>query len=109
MKPKTTYLVLLVAGTVIPYWEFIHWLAEHGLDARLLFQQLFANRISSFFALDVIISALALLCFIAMENAGRRIRGSWLAVLATLFVGVSCGLPLFLYMLEQRKAATTAS
>jgi hypothetical protein len=101
MKPKTTYLVLLIAGTILPYWQFIQWLAEHGLNARLLLQQLFANRISSFFALDGIISGVVLLYFIAIEGSRVRFQHKWLAVLATLLVGGSCGLPLFLYQREK--------
>jgi hypothetical protein len=113
MKTKTTYLVLLIAGTILPYWQFVQWLAERGLNARLFLQQLFANRISSFFALDVFISALVLLYFIAIESSRARIRQTWLAVLATLLVGGSCGLPLFLYLrekaLEAGRTAVAAS
>jgi hypothetical protein len=101
MKPKAVYLVLAIAGTILPYWQFVPWLAEHGLNGRLLLQQLFANRISSFFAMDVIIAAVVLVYFIAVEGSRLRLRGKWLAVLATLLVGSSCGLPLFLYMREK--------
>lgn len=101
MKPKTLYLVLLFAGTILPYWQFVPWLAEHGLNIRLFLQQLFANRISTFFALDVIISAVVLIYFIAVEGSRVRIRSTWAPVLATLLVGGSCGLPLFLYLREK--------
>jgi hypothetical protein len=113
MKPKTAYLVLLIAGTILPYWQFVPWLAEHGINGKLFLQQLFANRISSFFALDAVISAIVLLCFIGIEHSRARLDGTWLPVLATLLVGGSCGLPLFLYMrertLEGGKAAGTGS
>lgn len=113
MKPKTAYLVLLIAGTVLPYWQFVQWLAEHGLNARLFVQQLFANRISSFFALDVIVSAVVLLYFIGIESSRVRVQRKWPALLATLLVGGSCGLPLFLYLrekaLERGRTAVAAS
>lgn len=112
MKPKTAYLVLMVAGTVLPYWQFVQWLAEHGLNARVFLQQLFANRISSFFALDVIISAVVLFYFIGVEGSRMRVQQKWVAVLATLLVGGSCGLPLFLYLrgkaLERGRTAAAA-
>jgi predicted membrane-bound spermidine synthase len=75
---------------------------DHGLKLALLCQELFATRIGAFFGLDVVVSALVLFLFIATE--GRRIALSlrWLPVIATLLVGVSLGLPLFLFF-RQRK------
>jgi len=102
MKPKTLYLLFCIVGLAAPYAEFLPWLSEHGFDARLFVQHLFANRISAFFGLDVIVSALVLLRFAAVESARIRLRNRWLVVLATLLVGVSLGLPLFLYLRERR-------
>ena len=47
MKPKNLYLGLCIIGTALPYWQFLPFLREHGLDVRLIVQQLFANRIST--------------------------------------------------------------
>ena len=102
MKPKSGFLVLLFIGTILPYWQFVPSLAEHGLDAKLFLQQLFANRISSFFALDVIVSAVVLFYFMRLESSRMNIRRLWLPMLATVIVGGSCGLPLFLYLRERR-------
>lgn len=102
MKPKTLYLLFCIVGLAAPYAEFLPWLAEHGLNARLFIQHLFANRISAFFGLDVIVSALVLLRFAAVESARIKLRNRWLVVLATLLVGVSFGLPLFLYLRERK-------
>lgn len=102
MRLRHLYLGLCVIGAVLPYSQLIPWLATHGLDFPLFFQELFSTRVSVFFALDVIVSALVLVVFILSE--GRRLDLSllWLPILATLLVGVSLGLPLFLY-LRQRK------
>lgn len=101
-----------ILGAVLPYSQFVPWLAEHGLNARLFGQQLFATRISAFFALDVIVSAVVLLRFIRAESSRLRIPYAWLAIPATLLVGVSLGLPLFLYFrevqLERRTAQATS-
>jgi hypothetical protein len=100
MTPKQLYFCLAIFGLVLPYSQFIPFLQEHGLDLRLMLEQLFANRISAFFGLDVIVSAVVLLLFMWVE--GRRLGMSrlWLPVLATLTVGVSLALPLFLYLRE---------
>ena len=100
MKPKTLYLTLCVAGIVIPYAEFIPWLHQHGLNLLLFVRELFANRIGAFFGMDVIVSAVALLSFMRLESKRVAIRSRWLVVIAVLSVGVSLGLPLFLYLRE---------
>jgi hypothetical protein len=100
MKAKTIYLVLCAIGAVLPYWQFVPWLLERGFNPTLFLRELFANRISTFFALDVLVSAIVLIIFMRVESARSRIRWQWLPVLATLLVGVSLGLPLFLYMRE---------
>lgn len=102
MKPKTIYLLFCLVGFAAPYAEFLPWLAEHGLNLRLFVQLLFANRISAFFGLDVIVSAVVLLRFAAVESVRLRIPNRWVVLLATLLVGVSLGLPLFLYLRERR-------
>lgn len=102
MKPKTIYLLLCVIGFAAPYAAFIPWLAEHGPNGRLFLQHLFANRVSAFFATDVAVSAVVLLRFAALESHRLRLRGRWIVLLATLLVGVSLALPLFLYLRERR-------
>jgi Terpene cyclase DEP1 len=100
MKPKTLYLVLCLAGVALPYWQFLPWALQHGLNLPLFARELFANRIGAFFGMDVIVSAVALLVFTRIESARLGIGRRWLVVVAVLTVGVSLGLPLFLYLRE---------
>jgi hypothetical protein len=100
VKAKTLYLWLCIIGTALPYSQFIPFIRDHGLDFRLLGEQLFANRISAFFGLDVILSAVVLLVFIRVEGRRIGVRHVWAPIAATLLVGVSLGLPLFLYLRE---------
>ncbi len=102
MKAKTIYLVLCLLGTVLPYWQLVPWLLQHGLNLPLFFQELFVNRISTFFGMDVIVSAVVLIRFARLENSRLQVRRWWLAVIAVLTVGVSLGLPLFLYLRERK-------
>ena len=109
MRLRHVYLVLCVVGALLPYSQFIPWFLKHGLDLSLFLDQLFANRIGGFFGLDVIVSSLVL--WVLVFSEGRRIgmRHLWLPILASLVVGVSLGLPLFLYMRQLHIDATTAS
>jgi ABC-type tungstate transport system substrate-binding protein len=102
MKLRHLYFCLCIVGTILPYWQLLPWLVANGIDFSLFFQELFSTRISSFFAFDVIISALVLFLFISSEGPRLNLSLLWLPVVATLLVGVSLGLPLFLY-LRQRK------
>ena len=103
------YLILCIVGTLLPYSQFLPFLSEHGLDIPLLMQQLFQNRISSFFAWDLIISSLVLWLFIFVEGRRQGMRYLWVYILCNLTVGVSLALPLFLYRRQCRLQATTES
>ncbi|HXM66748.1 MAG TPA: DUF2834 domain-containing protein [Candidatus Acidoferrum sp.] len=108
MKPKTIYLALSFVGVLLPYWQFVPWVMQHGMNLSLFVRELFANRIAAFFGMDVVASAVVLIVFMRIESARLTIRWRWLPVLALLLVGVSLALPMFLYMrevkLEQPKA-----
>jgi len=99
---RWVYLCLAVLGILLPYSQLAPWVAEHGLNVRLLFMQLFLGHVSAFFGLDAIISALVLLVFIFSEGTRRKMGMLWLPVAATCLIGVSCGFPLFLYMRERQ-------
>ena len=114
MKLKTIYLVLCVLGLVLPYWQFVPWVLANGLNMPLFLRQLFANRVGAFFGMDVLVFGVALLVFTRRESSRLGVHGRWLPLIAVLTVGVSLGLPLFLYLrelaLEQgRTQANTAA
>ena len=108
MKARHFYLVCSVLGLVLPYSQFVPWLLEHGLNVTLFFRELFANRISAFFVMDVIVSAIVLIWFIQTEGKRLRVRLLWLPTIGTLIVGVSFGLPLFLFLRQMTLDRTTA-
>lgn len=99
---RTLYLILCIAGTVLPYSQFVPFLREHGLDLSLFTHQLFANKVSSFFGMDVIVSSFALWIFVYAEGTRMKMRNLWIYVAANLLVGVSLGLPLFLMMRQSK-------
>ena len=99
------YLFAAVLGVVLPLSYFVPFLAAHGLDLPLFFRQLFANNVSAFFGMDVIVSAVALWLFVYSEGRRRRMKNLWAYVACTLLVGVSLGLPLFLFFRERKLAA----
>ena len=107
-KARRVYLILCVLGFVIPYSQFVPWLLEHGFNLGLFVRELFANRISMFFAMDVIVSAIVLIWFIQSEGKRLRVRLLWLPTIGTLTVGVSLGFPLFLFLRQVTLDQATA-
>ena len=97
MNIRRLYLALALLGLFIPNSAFWSWLRTHGLDPERFVQDLFSNGVSAFFGLDVILSALVLSAFVLIEGKRLGLRRRWLPIAATCVVGVSLGLPLFLY------------
>jgi len=102
MKPKAIYLVLCFVGALLPYWQFVPWVVAHGMNLPLFVRELFVNRISAFFGMDVLVSAVVLVVFMRVESGRIQIHQRWLPIVAMLLVGVSLALPMFLYMREIR-------
>jgi hypothetical protein len=98
------YWALAAVGTVLPLLPFARWLGLYGFNPTQFLVDMFANRVSSFFALDVIVSAFVLLIFVVVQGARDDVRPLWLPIVATFLVGVSCGLPLFLALRERALA-----
>ena len=101
------YLALAALGTLFPLGCLAPFLAAHGLDLPLFFRQLFQTHVSAFFGADVIVSAFVLFLFVYSEGRRLRMRRLWAYVVCTLLVGVSLGLPLFLFFRERRLRAKT--
>jgi hypothetical protein len=96
------FLIAAILGTVLPLACFVPFLTTHGLDLPLFFNQLFQNNVSAFFGMDVFVSALTLWLFVFSEGRRRGMKHLWVYVLGTLLVGVSLGLPLFLFFRERK-------
>src|SRR4051794_22398810 len=64
MKPRHLYLGLLVPNSL-----FVPWVLANGIDPRRFVQALFANGVSAFFGMDVVMSAVALAAFVLIEGA----------------------------------------
>jgi Terpene cyclase DEP1 len=99
---QAIYLGLCVLGTIIPYWHFIPFLAENGLNLPLFIEQLFTNSISSMFGADLLISLTVFFVFLFVEGNRLKMEHLWVYVASSLSVGLSLGLPLFLLMRERR-------
>ena len=105
MKQKHLYLILAVIGFVGPYCFLISFLAAQGVDGKAFVQQLFGTKISTFFAVDLLVSSVVFLRYLAREATRYSIGYRWVYVVALLTVGLSFALPLFLFVRESHLEA----
>ena len=101
MSKKSIYLALAIIGFIAPYYFFLQLPAEDGFNLPLLIQPLLANNFMRGLAMDLTISVLAFWFFVFVEASRLQLKNPWLYLLATLFVGLSFALPLFLYFRER--------
>ena len=102
LRAKNLYGILCIAGTIFPYLQIWPFLRERGADVAALMDELASNRVGAFFAADVVISSLVLWVFVFAEGRRLGMKNLWMPIAANLAVGVSLGLPLFLWMRETR-------
>jgi hypothetical protein len=105
MKLRHIYLLLLIVGVILPYWQITPWFLKNGLDAPLFFNELFSNRVSGSFGMDIIVSTAVLLIFAWFEIVRLQMKRGRLIFVAVLLgtfgAGVSAGFPLFLYLRQR--------
>lgn len=108
MNLKSLLLLLACIGFILPNFLVLQESIETGnvllyVDPIATFQGLFANRISSIFAIDLLYVVLLFFgwSFWTTPRTQRsKLYGIWLL---TLLFGLASGFPLFLYLQEHQK------
>lgn len=95
---RLIYLALAVWGAIHPMYYFVQWFQENGWDIMAMVDAWHVNAASSGLVWDLTIAAVALTVWIVAEVATRRNWGALIAIPATFCIGVSCGLPLYLFL-----------
>lgn len=96
------YLALAVIGAIWPMYYFIAWFRENGWSLPGMVEAWHANAATSGLVWDLTIAAVALTIWVLAEAIGRRDYPSLVAIPATFCIGVSCGLPLYLFLRARR-------
>lgn len=95
---RMLYFLLAIWGTTHPMYYFVQWFQENGWDIMAMVDAWHVNAAASGLVWDLAISAIALTIWIIAEVATRRNWGALIAIPATFCIGVSCGLPLYLFL-----------
>jgi hypothetical protein len=96
MRPL--FLGLAIWGAIHPMYYFITWFRAEGWSLGDMVQAWHVNAASSGLVWDLTIAATALSLWIVAEVIRNRKFFHMIAIAATFGIGVSCGLPLYLYL-----------
>ena len=105
---KRTYLILSIIGFILPNVLVLQESIEKGnymlyrypLDT---FADMFANRISSIFAIDLLFAVLVFFIWSYYESKIKGIKNLGWVWLSTMLFGLAGAFPLFLYLREDKK------
>jgi len=95
---RMLYLALAVWGAIHPMYYFVSYMRAEGTGLPGLVQAWHVNASTSGLTWDLTIAAITLTIWVLTETVSRRAWIGLLAVPATWCIGVSCGLPLFLFL-----------
>lgn len=97
---KTVYLVAAIAGTLLPWAFFAAFLSNNGADIALFVAEIFATGPATGFTVDLLISCAVFWIWSWYDAREHDVRGWWLTLPAIWLVGLSLGLPLYLWLRE---------
>ena len=99
MSPlRMIYLGLAIWGAVHPMYHLARWYQATSGGLAEMFAAWHANAASSALVWDLTIAPIALTVFVVAEVSVRRNWIALIAIPATFLIGLSCGLPLYLFL-----------
>ena len=100
MEKKHVYVVLCFLAVALTYSRLIPYLLEGNVSFADFFKPLNADYITQFYMADLIVTAVVCIAFMLYEAKRIKMPKVWIPIASTFLVGISLGLPLFLYMRE---------
>jgi len=96
------YLALAIWGAIHPMYYFVSWFTENGWSLSAMIDAWYVNDATTGLTWDLTIAAISLTIWIIAEVVVRRNWSALIAIPATYCIGVSCGLPLYLFLRSRR-------
>ena len=101
---RLVFLALAIWGTIHPMYYFISWFQEFGWSIAAMAKAWNVSDATSGLVWDLTIAAVTLTVWVIVESLQRRDFLALIAVPATFCIGVSCGLPLYLFLRSRQRA-----
>ena len=95
---RLIFLALAIWGAIHPMYYFVQWFQENGWDIMAMVDAWHVNAATSGLVWDLTIAAVTLTIWIIAQVTVRRNWWALIAIPATFCIGVSCGLPLYLFI-----------
>ena len=95
---KYVFLAIAVIGAILPMYYFVSWFNEFGYDLGAMVEAWNVNDASTGLVYDLTVSFTALVVWVIYETVQNKRWVNLIAIPASLCIGVSCGLPLYLYL-----------
>ena len=98
------YLILAIAGAVLPWMANIQFMKAHGpsMDIGLFVAMANANPAAQSLSRDLAIGATAVTIWMVQEGRRLQMKGVGWVLLSCVTVAFAFGAPLFLYLRERR-------
>ncbi len=97
-QARWIFLALAVWGTIHPMSWFITWFNANGYDLGKMVDAWHVNAATSGLVWDLTVAAVALTVWIIVETVQSRRWINLIAIPAIFGIGVSCGLPLYIFL-----------
>ncbi len=95
---RLVFLALALWGAVHPMWWFVKHMRDAGTGLGGLIDAWYVNASTTGLTWDLTIAAITLTVWVLGETLYRRAWLNLIAIPATFCIGVSCGLPLYLWL-----------
>lgn len=104
---KTNWIIIAIIGTILPNIFVVMESIETGnyllyVDPIVTFNKMFANNVSSAFAVDLLFIVVLFLIWSYKESKKLQIRNVLLFWVYTFAFGIAGGLPLFMYYRQKK-------
>jgi len=105
---KNIYLILAIAGFIAPNIFVAIESVETGnvllwLDPGATLRGMFGNRISTAFIVDLLVAVFVFFFWTYREAKQYQLKNVWIIWVLTMLFGMAGTLPLFLYLIENKK------
>lgn len=95
---RWVYLALAIWGAIHPMYYFVSYMNETGTGLGGLIDAWYVNASTTGLTWDLTIAAIALTVWVVAETIARKAWVNLATIPATFCIGVSCGLPLYLFL-----------
>lgn len=98
---KKLYLLLAIAGAIVPYLFFFQFIQAEGLNVPSFVASLFVNGAVSGITSDLLFSSFVFWLFMFHQLRKLHNPQPYLFIVLNLTIGLSCALPAYLYARER--------